>query len=60
MARAALTFRQADITRAVRAVTKAGISIARVEVDKTGKIVVVAGEPGKNPTAADRNEWDDE
>ena len=58
MARGALTFRQTDVTRAVKAVVAAGVEVARVEVDREGRIIVVArpaGEPG-NP---DRNPWDE-
>jgi hypothetical protein len=55
MARARLAFRQTDLTRAVRAIEAAGKSVARVEVDNAGKIVVVVGEPGKADTL---NEWD--
>ena len=53
------TFRQGDVTRAVRAVRNAGVEVLRVEVDRTGKIVVVAGEPGKTdlPTT-EGNSWD--
>jgi hypothetical protein len=43
MARAPSTFRQQDVTRAVKAVTAAGVHIARVEIDKSGKIVIVTG-----------------
>jgi hypothetical protein len=45
MARAPSTFRQQDVTRAVKAVTAAGVHIASVEIDKTGKIVIVAATP---------------
>jgi hypothetical protein len=47
------------MTRAVRAVVAAGVGVKRVEVDKSGKIVVIAG---NEETATDQpasNEWDD-
>jgi hypothetical protein len=44
MARAPSTFRQADIVKAVRAVRSAGVDIARVELTRDGKIVIVTGE----------------
>ena len=59
MARVPAIFRQGDVTRAVRAVAAAGVGIARVEVDRAGKITIIAlgaeppGEGGKGP-----NEWD--
>ena len=59
MARAPSTFRQRDVTKAVKAVTAAGVHIARVEIDKTGKIVIITADPtdrlGKMMEA---NEWD--
>ena len=68
MTRAPSTFRQQDVTRAVKAVTAAGVHIARIEIDKTGKIVIIAAgamiEDGKvtlvfgEPTADTNNEWD--
>ena len=44
MARTPAAFRQADVTRAVRAVAAAGVDIGRVEIDKLGKIVIVAAD----------------
>jgi len=43
MSRGQSTFRQSDVTRAVKAVVAAGLEVAGVEVDKTGKIVVLIG-----------------
>ena len=42
MARAPSTFRQQDVTRAVKAVAAGGVGIARVEIDKAGKITIIA------------------
>jgi hypothetical protein len=59
MSRGPQTFKQKDLTKAVKAMVKAGISVKRVEIDKSGKIVMVAAKPedegGKNP---EENEWD--
>jgi hypothetical protein len=41
MSRAPTTFRQRDVTAAVKAVTAAGYEVLRVEVDKQGRITVV-------------------
>jgi hypothetical protein len=55
MARARAIFRKADLRRAVEAVITAGQTVARVEVDPNGKIVIVtAGEPERR----EGNEWD--
>lgn len=63
MARTPSTFRQQDVTRAVRAVAAAGVDIQRVEVDREGKIVIVTGKPAlpENPSSdLDRElaEWE--
>ena len=47
------------MTAAVKAVVAAGVAVARVEVDKSGKIVIIANSP--NEVAEDgvaSNEWD--
>ena len=45
MARVPSTFKQGDITRAVKGVVAAGVDVMRVEVDTAGRIIVVAGKP---------------
>jgi len=62
MSRGSLTFRQTDVTRAVKAFEPAGLPVARVEIDiKDGKIIVVAGKSTETGVegAPEQNEWDD-
>jgi hypothetical protein len=49
MVRGPCTFRQRDVTAAVKAVVDAGVSIARVEVDKEGKVSIVLGKADSAP-----------
>ncbi len=59
MARGPATFRQRDLTAAVKAVRNAGCSVASVRLTRDGEIIVDIGEP-ENPTAAaNENEWDE-
>jgi hypothetical protein len=41
MARGPLTFRQRDLVRAIKSAKAAGLQVAKVEVDKTGKITII-------------------
>ena len=59
MARAPFAFRQQDVTRAVKAVTAAGVHIARIEIDKAGKIVIITAElTDRLGELTEANEWD--
>jgi CTP:molybdopterin cytidylyltransferase MocA len=49
MARGACSFKQQDVTRALRGTLAAGVGVHRVEIDKAGKIVVVTA--GDTPSA---------
>lgn len=52
MSRAA-RFREADLTRAIRAFEKAGLCVSRARVSPDGSIEVVAGEP----ESGDNGNW---
>ena len=54
------TFKQRDLTKALRATVKAGIAVGRVEIDKDGKIVIVTARPeaAANGEKPENNEWD--
>jgi hypothetical protein len=56
MSRAPSTFRQRDVTAAVRAVVAAGCQVVRVEIDKDGKIAVITTAAAPESTGA--SEWD--
>lgn len=56
MSRGGQTFRQSDVTKAVKGALNGGLKVERVEVDSAGKIVVFAD---KSAAAATRNEWDE-
>jgi hypothetical protein len=54
-------FKQTDLLRAIRTFQKAGLSIARAEIDRDGKIVVVVGEgkPADENRMTNANPWDE-
>jgi hypothetical protein len=58
MGRAPSSFRQSDLTRAIKAYVKAGIPLERIRTafDKNGRPVIFVAMPGE----ADRSDaWDD-
>jgi hypothetical protein len=61
MPRGACTFRQRDVEAAVKAVRKAGVPIAKVEIEGK-KIVVITGAPnGAEPTKQEGAEvWNED
>lgn len=59
MARGPCTFKQQDVTRALRAAVAAGIDVQRIEIDRDGKIIVVTGKPQEvADEGRGENEWD--
>jgi hypothetical protein len=60
MSRGQQTFKQRDVTKALKATVKAGIAVNRVEIDKDGKIVIVTSkaEEAVNGDNPEKNEWD--
>lgn len=58
MARGPSTFRQRDVTAAVKAVIAAGVDVARVEVGPDGRITVVPSKPGAAEPDPSSNPWD--
>ncbi len=60
MSRRPATFRQSDLTRAVKAVKAAGVDDARIEFhnDNNGKVVVIIGRgAGDKGQASDLDAW---
>jgi hypothetical protein len=59
MSRGAQTFKQGDVTKALRAAEKAGFRVGRFEIEP-GKIVVFAGDTKILEAKAepDADEWD--
>jgi hypothetical protein len=57
MSRGPATFKQRDVKAALKAAFDAGAGTARVEVDKGGRLVIVASKPGQ-PTSPTSGGWD--
>jgi len=56
MSRGPTTFRQRDVSAAIKAAKAAGCTIARVEVGRDGKVVLVLT---KGEIDEKENEWDE-
>jgi hypothetical protein len=56
-----LPFTQSAVSRAVKGARAGGLTVRRVEIDREGKIAIVAGEEkaGEQVAAATKNEWDE-
>ena len=55
MSRGPCTFKQRDVTQAVKGVIAAGMRVARCEIDRQGKIILIAAEDDafREPTVAE-------
>jgi hypothetical protein len=52
------TFRQGDVTKALKAAEKAGLKVQRAEVRKDGSILLDFDPPATAPQDPNVNEWD--
>lgn len=59
MSRGRHTFRQSDISRALKAAQDAGQEVSRFEIDQDGRIVVVIGKTSEEAGKPVRNPWDE-
>jgi hypothetical protein len=59
MTRRTCTFRQRDVTAAIKAAVAGGLQIGRVEVSQDGRIVLISEKAAPDrDEAKEANEWD--
>ncbi len=58
--RGACTFKQQDVTRALRGAKAAGMDVTQIEIGKDGKIILVAGKADERAANIPRDELDQE
>jgi hypothetical protein len=59
MSRSAQSFRQGDVTKALKAAEKAGLKVQRAEVRRDGSILLDFDRPRPAPGDPSVNEWDE-
>lgn len=57
MPRAPATFKQADVTRAIKAARAAGLPVAETRIDREGRIVLVHAEAQAKPDLSPLEQW---
>ena len=57
MPKGLLLFKEADLRRAIRTFQKLGLPIARAEIARDGKIVVVVGEGNAKSEVTELDRW---
>jgi hypothetical protein len=57
MPRRPARFSPSDVRRAIQGAMDAGLSVARVEIDQDGKIVIVSGEGRPKETTTPFDAW---
>jgi len=58
MARGQLAFKQRDAARALRATKAAGLTVERMEIDRSGKIIIIVDNASCCVDTGRDNEWD--
>jgi hypothetical protein len=50
-------FKQSDVRRAIQGAMAAGLSVARVEIDRDGKIVIIVSDSTRPETSTPLEAW---
>jgi hypothetical protein len=60
MSRGAQSFKQSDVTKAIKGAVNAGMAVNRVKIDrKTGDIILFADHSEETPSNGTSSDWDD-